>query len=272
MRTPFLICSAAAFSVCCGACALAANPAETPANPEAPHQEKPLVNPYTAPAVEDIFQQLEDLKPLPFELLKRDFPQASHASREQTGLIFGGMIADGFLIVECEKKALVEELGRVLLRQARSLGVADRVIRHSASLTDLGKQGDWPAMHRELNTTQQDVEQAMTELRDEKMAHLISLGGWLRGLEISSGAVEANYSPDRARGLWQRDIIHYYDEELKTLAPAVAEMPIFQKVRVGVDAIKVLLDKAPPDDMSLGDVKALHAQAHELNVAIAQTP
>lgn len=242
-------------------------PTENPAEHE---REELGINPYTAPSVAEVFQQLDDLKPLPFDLLKRDFPQAAHASREQMGMVFGGLVADGFLIVEAQKKNLVEDLGKVLLRQARSLGVGDRVMRHSASLTELGKNGDWPAVRRELISTQQDVEQAMTELRDQKMAHLISLGGWLRGLEICAGAVESNYSPDRAAALWQRDLINYFAEEIKTLPPAIAHKPLFEKVRTGVAAIRDLLNRAP-EKMSLEDVKALHAQAREINLAIAAT-
>jgi hypothetical protein len=135
------------------------DPVENPAEHE---REELGVNPYTAPSVAEIFQQLDDLKPLPFDQLKRDFPQATHAGREQMGMVFGGLVADGFLIVEAQKKNLVDDLGRVLLRQARSLGVGDRVMRHSASLTELGKKGDWPAVRRELISTQQDVEEAMT--------------------------------------------------------------------------------------------------------------
>jgi len=233
------------------------------------HEREELgVNPYTAPSVAEIFQQLDDLKPLPYEQLKRDFPQAAHASREQMGMVFGSLVADGFLIVESQKRNLVEDLGRVLLRQARSLGVGDRVMRHSASLTEMGKKGDWDAVRRELISTQQDVEQAMTELRDQKMAHLISLGGWLRGLEICAGAVESNYTPDRAAVLWQRDLINYFAEEIKTLPPAVAHKPLFEKVRTGVNAIRDLLNRAP-EKLSLDDVKALHTQARELNAIIA---
>jgi len=233
------------------------------------HEREELgINPYTAPSVAEIFQQLDDLKPLPYEQLKRDFPQAAHASREQMGMVFGSLVADGFLIVESQKRNLVEDLGRVLLRQARSLGVGDRVMRHSASLTEMGKKGDWDAVRRELISTQQDVEQAMTELRDQKMAHLISLGGWLRGLEICAGAVESNYTPDRAAVLWQRDLINYFAEEIKTLPPAVAHKPLFEKVRTGVNAIRDLLNRAP-EKLSLDDVKALHTQARELNAIIA---
>ena len=226
------------------------------------------VNPYTAPSVADIFQQLGDLKPLPFEELKREFPQALHSGREQMGMVFGGLVADGFLIVECQRTNLVEDLGRVLLRQARSLGVGDRVMRHSASLTDLGKRGDWAAVRKELIATQEDVEQAMTALRDQKLTHLISLGGWLRGLEITSGAVESKYTPERAAVLWQRDLINYFAEEMETLPPPLARTPLFEKLRSGVGAIRTLLNHAPPDTMSLAEVKALHAQARELNLAI----
>jgi hypothetical protein len=244
-------------------------PSQEPTENPSEHEREELgINPYTAPSVAEVFQQLDDLKPLPFDQLKRDFPQATHASREQMGMIFGGLVADGFLIVEAQKTNLVEDLGRVLLRQARSLGVGDRVMRHSASLTELGKKGDWPAVRRELISTQQDVEQAMTDLRDQKMAHLISLGGWLRGLEICAGAVESNYTPDRAVVLWQRDLINYFGEEIKTLPPAVARKPLFEKVRTGVGAIRGLLNRAP-EKLSLEDVKTLHAQARELNLAIA---
>jgi hypothetical protein len=249
--------------------AVAAVRGQQPVENPVDHEREELgVNPYTAPSVAEIFQQLDDLKPLPFDQLKRDFPQAAHTSREQMGMVFGGLVADGFLIVEAQKKNLVEDLGKVLLRQARSLGVGDRVMRHSASLTELGKKGDWPAVRRELISTQQDVEEAMTALRDQKMAHLISLGGWLRGLEICAGAVESNYTTDHAAVLWQRDLINYFAEEIKTLPPAIAHKPLFEKVRAGVETIRALLNRAP-EKLSLEEVKTLHAQAKELNLAIA---
>ena len=231
-------------------------------------QEELGVNRYTAPSVADIFRQLDDLKPLPFEQLRREFPQATHSGREQMGLLFGGLVADGFLIVECQKKNLVDDLGRVLLRQARSLGVGDRVMRHSASLTDLGRRGNWAAIRHELIATQDDVEQAMTALRDQKMAHLISLGGWLRGLEIASSAVESNYAPERAAALDQRDLINYFAEEMKTLPPALAQTPLFEKLRSGLDAIRTLLNQASTEKMSLSEVKALKEQARALNLVI----
>jgi hypothetical protein len=228
------------------------------------------VNRYTVPSIERIFQQLDALRPLPVEQLQRELPKTSPASREQKGLIFGGLVADGFLIVEAERKSAVDNLGRVLMREARGLGVGDRVMRHSASLIDLARRGNWLAVRKELITTQADVEQALIELRDQKMAHLISLGGWLRGLEISAGAIELDFSPQRVKVLAQQDLVDYFAEQLKTLPPTAAHTPLFEKIRAGVNTICVSLNRTVAQGLTFADVKAIRAQARELNRAIRQ--
>jgi len=243
---------------------------EEPLTEQGYEREELGVNPYTAPSIARIFQQLDNLRPLPFEQLQREFPKVSPPGREQKGLIFGGLIADGFLVVEAERKNAVDNLGRLLTREARGLGVADRVMRHSASLTELGRRGTWPAVRKELIATQADVEQAMIELRDQKMAHLISLGGWLRGLEISAGAIELDFSAQRAKILAQQDLVDYFTGELKTLPPTVTHTPLFEKIRAGVNAIRVSLNKARADGLKRADVKSIHEQAREVNAAIRQ--
>ena len=228
------------------------------------------VNSYTTPSIARIFQQLDELKPLPFDELKRELAAVTHASLEQLGLAFGGLIADGFLIVAAEKNDLVDDLGRSLIKEAKSLGVAERVIRHSKSLTELGRRGDWTAVRQELTATQTDVEEAMIELRDQKMAHLISLGGWLRGLEISTGTVMAEFSSARAKVLSQPDLLNYFSEELKTLPPELSQEPLFTKIRAGVKAIRSRL-MTNPSGLTAADVRMVHDEAHALNIAIQQS-
>ena len=156
------------------------------------------------------------------------------------------------------------------MREARGLGVADQVIRHSASLTELSHRGAWEAVRKELIATQADVEQAMIEQRDQKMAHLISLGGWLRGLEISAGAIELDFSAQRVKILAQDDLVDYFTGEWKTLPPTVAHTPLFEKTRAGINAIRVSLNKARADGLKRTDVKSIHEQAREVNAAIRQ--
>ncbi|HST30867.1 MAG TPA: hypothetical protein VLK27_08525 [Chthoniobacterales bacterium] len=243
--------------------------AEEPPSGEEHELEELGVNRYTAPSIAQIFKQLDDLKPLPFDQLKRQPADVAGATREQKALMFGELIADGFLLVEAERKNLIENFGRTLIEHARALGVGDQVMRHSASLTELGRHGDWPRMRQELITTQTDVEQAMIDLRDEKMAHLISLGGWLRALEICAATVESDYSPKHAAVLVRPELANYFASELKTLPPAVEHTPLFEKIRAGVKAIQPLLNKTP-GILSRADVTTIRSQANQLNNAIRQ--
>ena len=238
--------------------------ADEPPSGEDHELEELGVNRYTAPSIAQIFKQLDDLKPLPFDQLKREPADLAAASREQKALLFGQLIADGFLLVESERKNLVDDFGRVLIQHARALGVGDRVMRHSASLTELGRRGDWPRMRQELITTQTDVEEAMLDLRDEKMAHLISLGGWLRGLEICAVTVEMDFSQKRAAVLARPELANYFANELKTLPPMLAEAPLLGKIRAGLAALQPLLNKNP-DRLSRANVTAIRTQANELN-------
>jgi hypothetical protein len=254
--------------------------AEEPPSGEGHELEELGVNRYTAPSIAQVFKQLDELKPFPYDELKRELPQTSGASREQKALMFGQLIADGFLLVEAERKNLVDDFGRVLMQQARALGVGDRVMRHSASLTELGRRGEWPRMRQELITTQTDVEQAMMDLRDEKMAHLISLGGWLRGLEIAASAVEREYlgryddkkTPGHAKLLGQPEVANYFAEELKTLPPATAHAALFQRLGSGIEKLRPLLGqvaKLPlPLAPKLHEIVAIRTDASELNNAI----
>lgn len=235
------------------------------------HEREELgVNQYTAPSIAQVFEQLDNLKPLPFDEIKRELPTAAPASREQKGLIFGGLIADGFLIVEAERKNLVEDFGRVLLREARSLGVGDRVTRHSASLIEKGRQGNWQAVRKELIGTQADVEKAMIALRDEKMAHLISLGGWLRGLEISTFAVATNFSSQRAQILVQPQLVNYFAEELNTLPPRLTHAQLFERIRAAVQSIEAVLNSKAASRLTIADIQEIRSQAHAANEAIRQ--
>src|SRR4051812_40172094 len=47
------------------------------------------VNRYTAPSIAQIFKQLDELKPLPFDEVNRNPAEVAGASRQQRALLFG---------------------------------------------------------------------------------------------------------------------------------------------------------------------------------------
>jgi hypothetical protein len=170
-------------------------------------REEQGVNEYTAPSIEKLFQMLDSLEPIPNQELSRP-PQALRLdNRIKYALSFGVLIGDGFLAVEEEDAKAIEPLGRELLRRAKGLGVQQRANKHSKELLELAKRSDWSALRKELIITQKDVESAMLDLRDEEMAHLLSLGGWIRGLEIAAASVAADFTSERVAKLRQMDLL-----------------------------------------------------------------
>ncbi|MCX7869493.1 MAG: hypothetical protein N2322_06020, partial [Terrimicrobiaceae bacterium] len=124
-----------------------------------------------------------------------------------------------FMLTLAERSQDVQDVGKALLRQSKALGVGERLARRSKSLFELSDRADWAGMRKELVRAQDDVETSMLELRDEEMAHMVSLGGWLRGFQLAARSASANYSPERARILGQAGIMDYYLDRLETLHP-----------------------------------------------------
>ena len=70
----------------------------------------------------------------------------------------------------------------------------------------------------------------MDRIRSEPLAHLVSLGGWLRGTEALSALLRQRYSEADARLLRQPVLLDYFEQQLAKMSgslqrdPAVARM------------------------------------------------
>jgi hypothetical protein len=193
-------------------------------------REEQGINEYTAPSIEKLFQMLDSLKPIPTRELTRAPKSTRLDNRIKYALSFGVLIGDGFLAVEEEDTKAIEALGRELLRRAKGLGVEQRASRHSKELLELAKRSDWAGLRKELIVTQRDVENAMLDLRDEEMAHILSLGGWIRGLEIAAASVAEDFTPERVSKLRQMDLLEYYLQRLDTLSPPLKSTPLISTI------------------------------------------
>lgn len=220
------------------------------------------VNPYTAPSIEQLFNTLDSLKPIPIPALTRPLRALHLDNRVKFALSFGVLISDGFLAVEGEEIKAIEPLGRELLRRAKGLGVEQRVTRHSKQLLDLAKKLYWIGLRRELIVTQKDVETAMLGLRDEEMVHLLSLGGWIRGLEIAAASVAADFSPERASKLRQLDLLDYYLQRLDTLSTPLKSTALISQIISGLKEVRQKLGDAPA--VSHEDVSDIQTTARSL--------
>ncbi len=197
-----------------------------------PHvREELAVNEFTAPSISKLFDTLQFLMPLPILETELKLPERMPLDRADLAIELGFLIADGFLVVQAEQLDKVEDLAKELTRYGKALGAGDRVNRHAASLLDSAKNKDVVQLKTELSSTQRDVEQELVTLRDGDLAHLISLGGWIRALQVSTVAVDKQFSEERARKVMREDIADYYSESVAGLEPRVSERPNYREMR-----------------------------------------
>ena len=198
-----------------------------------PHVREELgVNEFTAPSIKRIFDDLDNLAPLHADELAHEMPKRMPLNRADLAMEIGFLIAEGFIAVQAGHMQKIENLAKELSRYSRALGAGERVNRHAASLLENARNNNVEALKKELTATQRDVETDLIHLRDVDLAHLISLGGWIRALEVSSYAVEKKYTVARARLLYREDIADYYEGSIEALDPRVSDRDDLREMRI----------------------------------------
>lgn len=271
MRPLLFVAAAAALAVCpVGAQeAEAEENAASVADLDDYAREELGVNELTTPSIQGLFNDLEAFKPVPVDLIAKTDFERTYNNRFQTSLNFGALICDGFFAVVAEQRGLVEKVGRSLLRQAKSLAVGQTLSTHANSLLEIAQRGDWAELKLELIKTQESVEAAMIELRDEEMAHMVSLGGWLRGFEVGAIVTAENYTPQRAMGLKRTDVMDYYLDRLSTLNPRLKNTELCTAITSRLQTIRAIADESGGRPPTQQDVERMRDLAIEINNAMS---
>jgi hypothetical protein len=222
------------------------------------------VNEFTAPSIEHLLAELMDLRPIPVEKVWKDLKPEAPQERALLALSAGRVIADGLVAVIAEKPSRVEPSARALLRYAKGLGVSDHVNKHSKSVIEKAAREDWGEVRRELVRAPADVEAGMMALKDEEIAHLVSLGGWIRGLDIITTLVAEDYTPERAQKLVQPEALEYFVERISTLNPRMKKSEVFQLLEKNLREIQSLIGKPNQQPPSQDDVKKVRDLAGEV--------
>ena len=222
------------------------------------------VNEFTAPSIAKLFDTLQFLMPLPLMETQREPGERMPLDRADLAIELGFLIADGFLIVQAGQMDKVEDIAAELTRYGKALGAGERINRHAASLLESAKKQDVEQLKKELAATQKDVEVELVTLRDADLAHLISLGGWIRALEVSSVAVDNQFSPERASKIMREDIADYYAEIVSGLEPRISERPNYLKLRELLANLSKQMEIPKNEEATPEKVKMIREQAAQL--------
>jgi flagellar biosynthesis regulator FlaF len=167
--------------------------------------------------------------------------QRPHGDQEETAMLLGVVIAEGFVAVEAEDAAEVKSVGRAVLKLARGLGVEKAALRRSRSIVEHAERGDWAGVRKEWDGVLPDVQQGMNELKSEQLAQLVSLGGWLRGTEALTALVLQSYSSQNAELLRQPALLDHFEKRLAGISDGVRTKSMIGRMREGIQKIRPLV-------------------------------
>lgn len=242
---------------------LAAQPSAQKEARELPPQAA-IVRGVLLPVPREIFQTLDRFAHSNWRAVQR--PELAHwrppGDQAQDALLLGAVVAEGFIAVEAEDTAETKNLGRAVLKQARALGVERAALRRSRSIIDHAESGDWPGVRKEWDRVLPDVQRGMNELRSDQLAQLVSLGGWLRGMEVLAVLVSQDYSEEDARLLRQPVLFDYFEKQLAEMNVGLRTDPIVVKMNEGIRKVRRVLGS--------GDAPISQKKATEISGVLAE--
>lgn len=200
-------------------------------------------------------------------LLPASLPPPSQ-DRAQIALQLGRVIADGFIAVQAKNQDKVKDIGREVLRLAGAIGVRNSVIARSRKITEAADARDWLKVKREFDGAMQDVKRAMVELRDDDLAQLVSLGGWLRGTQVLTQIVGGDYSSETAELLHQPALLDYFSRRIAGMPPTLRDNTLVANINDKLTRIRPLI--AIDDGRSIGkdSVESIRLMTTEVVAAI----
>ncbi|MBA3273842.1 MAG: hypothetical protein H0T11_08230 [Chthoniobacterales bacterium] len=243
---------------------LSAGAVETPNRIDV-HQISKKVENVVVPLPNEVFGALNKLGGVNWKEYVRSEKGNNFSERPRIALLLGTVIADGFIAVQAEDATAVKEIGQRVLGLAKGIGVGNSITPHAKAITEAADKRKWTNVRQELDRTQNSVQQAMTEMKDDKLSHLVSLGGWLRGTEVLTAVVNKRFSQDGAELLHQPDLLTYFQERLQAMPEF--NLKLLQDIQNGLGEVRPLIDVGDKP-ISADSVKRINEITARLDEAI----
>ena len=96
----------------------------------------------------------------------------------------------------------------------------------------------------------------MEKMRDEEIATLVSLGGWLRGTTALTRLIAESYSSDRSELLNQPDLVAYFLEVIDGMKDEIKEQEDVKAIDEGLREIERIM-KEGQEEISEGAVSSI---------------
>src|SRR5213075_542171 len=210
------------------------------------------------PTPGELFTALEKFGKINWAGQYRGPMPVTYSNRAQIALNLGGLIADGFIAVEAKDGQQVKNIGSDIIKLAKALGVSEKLLGRGSSINDFAENNEWDTLQEELEATQNEVKSSMQSHSDQDLVILVSLGGWIRGTQVVSGAIMHNYDERSAKVLRQPALVKFMQSKINEISPELRGEPLVKDVSEQLTGIKKLVSFPASKAPSVDDVRKVN--------------
>jgi len=192
----------------------------------------------------------------------------TYGNRAQIALNLGGLIADGFIAVEAKDGQQVKNIGSDIMKLGKALGVSEQLLSRGNSINEFAEHNEWDTLQEELEATQNEVKSSMQSHADQDLIILVTLGGWIRGTQVVTGAIIKNYNEAAAKVLREPVLVHFMQSKLNAISPELRQEPLVKDVSEQLSGIEKLVSFPAGKAPSAEDVKKLNDAVGKLMTKI----
>src|SRR5213079_1562535 len=192
----------------------------------------------------------------------------TYSNRAQIALNLGGLIADGFIAVEAKDGQQVKNIGSDIIKLAKALGVSERLLGRGNSINEFADNNEWDTLQEELEATQNEMKSSMQSHADQDLVILVTLGGWIRGTQVVTGAIMKNYNAAAAKVLREPALVHFMQSKLNAISPELRQEPLVKDVSEQLTGIEKLVSFPESKAPSAEDVGKLNEAVGKLMTKI----
>ncbi|TDU69252.1 hypothetical protein EI77_02900 [Prosthecobacter fusiformis] len=203
-----------------------------------------VVDDVVVPVPSEVFSVLDKLGEPNWrqEIRTVDLPKTG--DRTKLSLMFGLVVAEGFVAVQAEDKEAVKDIGREVIDLATALGLIKSVRPHAQAILDAADKSDWASIRKEFDQTQKTVRDSMEQMKDADLSQCVSMGGWLRGTSSVTSVITKSFSADRAELLNQPMLVEHFISSIGKMSKDKKEHPNVSDISKGLKLILAKMEGA----------------------------
>ena len=192
----------------------------------------------------------------------------TYSNRAQIALNLGGLIADGFIAVEAKDGQQVKNIGSDIMKLGKALGVSEQLLSRGNSINEFAEHNEWDTLQAELEATENEVKSSMQSHADQELIILVTLGGWIRGTQVVTGAIVKNYNESAAKVLRQPALVHFMQSKLNEISPELRQDPLVKSVSEQLNGIEKLVSFSEGKTPSVEEVGKVNEAVGKLMTTI----